>query len=335
MIDWNKGLSAETYVTIVDPTTWKDLDRIEITGGSISRTDEGLRSAADLSFVRYDQSAERWLRVYLDARQTGSSEHTALFTGLASSPTRDIYGRLSTNAVTCNSVLQPCDDVLLKRGWYAPKGTSADVILRDLLSVTPAPLEISGATPKLADHIVAEDGETRLTMADKILTAIGWRMQVKGDGTITISQPASVASVMFDPIENDSIETELSVEFDWFSAPNVFRAMTDTDSVTVKDEREDSPLSVTNRGREIWMEESDCNLNDGESLQSYAERRLREEQMVNYRVSYKRRYRPDIFASDIVSLHYPEQNIDGDFYIVSQNIELGYGATTDEEVKAV
>ena len=334
MIDWNKGLSAETYVTIVDPTTWKDLDRIEITGGSISRTDEGLRSAADLSFVRYDQSAERWLRVYLDARQTGSAEHTPLFTGLASSPTRDIYGRLSTNSVTCNSVLQPCSDILLKRGWYAPKGTDADVVLKDLLSVTPAPVEIEGVAPKLFGHIVAEEGETHLTMVDKILLAIDWRMKIKGDGTIVISKKANTVSASFDPLENDSIETDLTVEYDWFNAPNVFRAVTDTDCVTVKDERKDSPLSVVNR-REIWMEETDCNLNDDESLETYAERRLREEQMVNYKVSYKRRYRPDVYASDHVSLHYPEQQIDGEFYVVSQSIELGYGATTDEEVIAI
>lgn len=334
MVNWNKGLSAETYVAVVDSISWKDTDRMEITGGSISRTDEGLRNAADLDFVNYDQTKERWIRVYLDVRQEGASEHVALFTGLALSPKRDLHGVMSTNSVQCNSVLQPAQDVLLKRGWYAPQGVNAGTIIQDLLSVTPAPVRIDGTTPNLKSSIVAEEGETHLTMVDKVLMAIGWRIRIQGDGVIEVTEDTSTRA-MFDALENDSIETELSVEYDWFSAPNVFRAITDTDCVTARDDKEDSPLSTVNRGREIWVEESNCNLNDGESLASYAERRLREEQMVNFNVSYRRRYRPNVYPTDRIELNYPAQNITGIYKIESQNIELGYGASMNEEVVRV
>ena len=138
---------------------------------------------------------------------------------------------------------------------------------------------------------------------------------------------------MFDPNKNDCIETNLDDSRDWYSAPNVIRVTTDTASVTYKD-MSDSRLSVPNRGREIWAKETDCNLNDGETLESYAIRRLKELQMTQYRVNYRRRFIPDIYTTDLVELHYPAQKIDGVFYVASQKITLGYGATVSEEVIA-
>ena len=158
-MDWIKGFSASYYASEVDPRTWKDADRFEITGGSVSRTDDGLRNSADIECVRYDKNREIYVRIWLDAKQDSNGAHEALFTGLACAPDRDINGNLSTNRVQCYSVLQPCEDILLPRGWYAPAGTNAEIILRDLLSVTPAPVEVDGETPSLLSHIVAEEGE--------------------------------------------------------------------------------------------------------------------------------------------------------------------------------
>lgn len=331
-MNWNNGFSARYYVSEVDPATWKDIDRLEITEGSVSVQSEGLRNAADFTCRDYDRSREVWVRIWLDARQAGESDHVPLFTGLASAPDREINGTREELQIKCCSVLQPCQDILLPRGWYAPTRTSTALIITELLSATPAPVEISENAPMLTEPIVAEDNENRLTMTDKILTAIGWRMSVKGDGTILIRPEATEAEVIFDPIENDSIETQLKESYDWQSTPNVIRATTSDRSVTYRDADEDSILSVPSRGREIWMEESDCNLNDGESLESYAERRLKEEQAINRTVSYTRRYRPDLYVSDLVELRYPRQGIDGYFTITSQSISLGYGAPVSEEV---
>jgi hypothetical protein len=334
-MDWNKGFSARFYVSEVDPKTWKDIDRIEITGGSTSSTDDGLRNAADIDCTDFDRSREMYVRIWMDARQEGElPEHVALFTGLASAPDREMDGTRRDDKIQLCSVLQPCQDVLLPRGWYAPAGTLASVLFRDLLSVTSAPVEIQGETPALSDHIVAEDGENHLTMVEKLLTAIGWRMSIKGDGTILIRPMPTDAEVIFDPLTNDCIETKIKDSYDWKNAPNVFRASTATRSVTAMDTDETSMLSVPRRKRQIWMEESDCKLNDGESLESYAERRLKEEQAVRRKLSYTRRFRPDLLVSDVVDLRYPAQDIYGYFAITSQNITLGYGAPVSEEVTA-
>ena len=183
-MDWSKGFSASYYATIVDARTWIDAGRFEITGGSVSRTDEGLRNSADISCINYDRDEERYIRVYMNTLQEdGSPAHIALFTGLACAPDKDFDGKLVTTNLKCNSVLKPCEDVLLPRGWFAQSGLDAEIIMRELLSVSPAPIDVEGKMPTLKESIVAEENESHLTMIEKILTAIGWRLQLAGDGT--------------------------------------------------------------------------------------------------------------------------------------------------------
>ena len=47
-MDWRKGFSSKYYVTILDRDTWRDLRRIDITGGTIKREDSDLRESADI-----------------------------------------------------------------------------------------------------------------------------------------------------------------------------------------------------------------------------------------------------------------------------------------------
>lgn len=331
-MDWSKGFSAAYYAAIVDPYTWRDISRVEVTGGDISLSVDGLRGSADVDCVNYEQGRELWLRVWLNARQDDDTAHEALFTGLASSPTRAINGTLVENAVQLYSVLKPAEDVLLPLGWYAPEKTSGETLLRDLLSVTPAPVEFADNAPIITENIIAEANENRLTMVDKILEAMNWRLRITGDGVIHVLPKASTVTVMYDALDNDAVEPEIEVEHDWYSAPNVFRAVSGDNSETVYDES-DSILSVENRGREIWAQDTSCNLNDGESLNDYARRRLAEGQQTVEVAKYDRRFNPELLPGDLVRLNYPRQKLTGVYVIMTQSITLGYGGTTSEEVQ--
>lgn len=332
-MDWNKGFSAKYYASFVDPQTWKDIETFNITGGSIKNTDSGLRCSADVNCINYQQRTERWVRIWLDAAQTGSAAHVPIFTGLATVPERNIDGKLVSTPLTCYSVLKAAQDVLLPLGYYAPTGISGAGLVKSLLSeVIPAPVTIIGDSPSLSRYIIAEDNENRLSLSEKILAAINWRLRVQGDGSVSICSMATELSAQFDPLENDSIEPQLKAINDWYSCPNVFRAIVGDTSAVARDDNLNSPLSVPNRGREVWMEERDCDLADNELLSEYAQRRLKEEQRNYLSVDYDRRFRPDVVPSDLVRLHYPAQGLNGTFYISAQTIEIGYGARTSEEV---
>lgn len=331
-MDWAKGYSASYYMATVDSVTWHDTGRIELTGGSIKRETSGLRESADIDCVDWPAGIEQWVRVYLNTSQEGSMERVALFTGLATSPDNDFSGGLQENSVECYSVLKPAEDVYLKRGWYAPAGMSGGSIIKQLLEVTPAPVQVAENAPRLTSSIIAEDDETNLSMIDKILLAINWRIRITGDGVISVEPKPTEPVAAFNPLENDVIELEVSVSRDLFDCPNVFRAIDDDMTAVARDDSIDSPLSTVNRGREVWAQESNCDLADNESIEEYAARRLKELQKVGKTADYKRRYIPDLFAGDLVRMYYPEQGLSGIFFVNSQSVDLGYGATTSEQV---
>ncbi len=332
-MNWNNGFTAKYYCTVVDPITWQDMSRFEIVGGKINRTNDGLMESADIECVNRRQTKEQWVRIYLEAMQTGGSERVALFTGLATSPDRKIDGNIENNPLACYSVLKACDDVLLERGWFAPKGAVGTDLIRSLLKrSTPAPIETDADSAQLTNYIIAEDGETCLSMVEKILKATNFRLRIDGTGTIHIADQAKFSSGMFDPYENDIVLPEIDASDDWYECPNVLRTIVDDTSIVIRDES-DSDLSIHGRGREIWAEETNCNLSDAESQATYTQRRLKELQSHSVEVSYKRRYQPDIFVGDIVTLNYPKQGLQGNYLVFSQTIEIGYGAETSEKVR--
>lgn len=328
-MDWNKGFSARYYMTLVDPVSWRDTERIEIVSGNISRSGGSLMEAADFELTELPPS-DSWIRIYLDARQTGDDAREALFTGILSAPSVSWNGVIKTYRTECYSVLKPAADMLMQRGWYAPAEMNGAELAAKLLSIGTLQVEYEDNAPTLASNIVAEDGESNLTMAHKILDAIGWRIRITGRGEINICPQADSVSQTFDALENDSIELAVTDSHDWFGCPNVFRAVSDDLTAIARDDDEDSPLSTVSRGREIWMEESSANLNENESIAEYAVRRLKEEQSLAREISYTRRFWPDLYIGDIVRIHHPAQNIDADFRINSQRIELTHGGRTAE-----
>lgn len=335
-MDWSKGYSATFYACIVDKSSWRDIERFGITGGSINRTLEGLRCSADINTKGYIYEEEKYIRIYLDTEQSGATSHVPLFTGLATTPSRDIDGYYEANKLQCYSVLKAAKDVLLDRGYYVPAGASIGDIIKNLLSVVPAPVEIADGAPKLLYSIVAEEGETPLSMVDKVLGAIpDWRMVVLGDGTLRVEEKPKEAEYKFDPVEADFIEPTLKVTYDWYEAPNCFRAIGDDLCAVARDDDPESKLSTVSRGREIWAQETSVKLSTEQSIAEYAVNRLKELQQLSLTASYKRRFAPSVGVGDCVLLHYPVQGLDGTFCITSQKIELGHNATTSEEVEKI
>lgn len=329
-MDWTQGYSASYYGCYVDPVSWRDIQRFEIISGNIERSTDEMRESASINISEWEETTERWVRIYLDTKQNESGAHVPLFTGLAMTPGKEIDGVNVEYTLDCYSVLKPAKDILLPRGWYAPVETSSGAILKNLLSYF-APVVIADGSPALAQAIIAEDGENNVSMADKILNAINWRMRIEGDGTIYVEPKPIEVSAQFDAETADVIEPQVSFTRDWYNCPNCFRAVSDDLSAVAKDESENSLLSIKSRGREVWMEEDGVDLADNESISAYALRRLKEEQAVVTTVSYNRRYDPNVHIGDLIRLHYPA--VSGLFSVINQSVELGYGATVSEEVQ--
>ena len=334
-MDYTKGYTASFYATIVDPVSWTDQERFEIVSGSISRSETDLRQNASLTLRNYNTTSEQWIRIYMTATQNGNSERQALFTGLATSPSRQCDNNVWTINVQCYSVLKPAGDIFLQHGWYIGKNANAISILQRLLEPTGAKVEIAGDIKYMDEDIIAEDGESNISMIDAILDSIDWVMYIRGDGTIVLSPnpddgvslPVYVMSEKINPI----VESSFSIDYDWFECPNVFRATYGNVTAIARDDDPESIMSVPSRGREIWAEENDVDLEKDETVAEYAKRRLLELQEVSETASYNRRFVPDINVTNKISLNY--KNLVGNYIVTSQDITLGHAAVTNEKVK--
>ena len=334
-MNWAKGYSASYYLSILDKETLRDIDRIELTGGSIKRSYSDLRESADVDCRGYDSKKEQYIRIWLDTKQEGESSHIPLFTGLATSPRHQYFGRVKSNTIECYSMLKIAQDVMLPRGWYAPTEANSGKMIKQLLEIVGSPVYISEGSPDLSQAIIAEQGENHLSMTDKILNSINWRMRLDGYGAIYVEPINSEPKVMFSANELDMIESEIDISYDWYNAPNVLRCTLDDSYSVARDDDPKSALSTVNRGREVWYEDNDVTLNTNETLAEYAQRMLKEYQRTATEISYSRRYYPGIYPGDCIRLNYPAQQVSGIFLITDQDITLGYSAKTSEEVVQV
>lgn len=332
-MEWNKGYSASYKVREVDPVTWHDRGEIPIKTGTVKRTFTGLRNSATLTTLEPLDGVEKWIRIYMDVRQSGAYAREAVFTGLAQSPKRKAYATRFDRTLDCYSVLKPADDVILPRGYYILAGTDAGDAIRTLLSVIPAPVVIAENAPKIKTSIVAEDDETHLSMVNKVIESINWRVDIEGDGTVNILPYSALPVAKFDAVEYDVVEVPIDINEDWFSAPNCYRAVCDGIEGVAKDTDENSPLSIPNRGREVWQTESGVSLSGNETIEQYAERQLKAAQRVRKKLSYDRRFIPYVRVGSVVNLHFPQQEIDGLYLVTGQSIKLGHGARTAEDAE--
>lgn len=330
---WDQGYTSRYQVYQVDPMTWRDIRRFEVVSGTIERQSDGLLVSANIEVPDALPEGEHWLRIYLDARQEGEQpERVALFTGLTGAPERAIKGGGDSYTVDLYSSLKPAEDILLQRGWYAPVAINTGIIIQQLLAAV-APVEIDEGAPALDTAIIADDSETALSMAQKIVDAINWRIRITGDGVIHVEPKPTQPAVTLSAEEFDVIETEVTESYDWFSCPNVLRATLDDTTAVARDDDPDSILSTVTRGREVWMEAEDVSLADGESLSEFAARTLSENQAAARTLSYDRRFVPGIGVGDLTTIHYPAKGLDGKYRVKAQTMELGKACKTSEEVE--
>jgi hypothetical protein len=219
---------------------------------------------------------------------------------------------------------------MLPRGWFAPKDGSGAAIIADLLGISGAEVETFEGGGTLTGAIVAESGETYLSMAHKVADAIGWQIRIDGRGKIHVEPFPDAVAVRFNN-DNDVIQPSIKDTRDWYSCPNVLRVTYESYAAIARDDDPESPLSTVSRGREIWAEEA-AQLSSSAPLAAYAQQRLKELQRPAREITYTRRFMPDLRPGDIVGINYPKAMIDGEFRIKSQTIELGYGCDTEETV---
>lgn len=326
-MNWNHGFTYKNYGKIVDPNSWADRDMFNIPAGTVSKRSDDVRESASLTVLDFQPTGEQWIRIYMDISQDNDSYHVPLFTGIATTPSYDINGSVSSAKLECYSSLKPLEDVVLPRGWYARAYRKTSRILDELFAPTPAPVEYEEDLPVLEKHLISEDNESHLSMLDKLAEALDLTIRIGGDGRIRVEKTNYTPRAVFAPTDFDIIEPQYSKKNDWYECPNVVMVISDELMAIARDDNEDSSLSVQNRGREIWYVEDNVDPNKDETLAEYAKRILGKKQMAVETLSYKRRFIPDLQIGDCIRMRYPD--FAGIYRIVSQQYDMD-GSVSEE-----
>ena len=330
-MDWTRGYSSEWTVMAVDRDTWADAGIVEgVREVSISRdcTDSVPLLETGTMTLDADSFEWEWCRIYMVANQVAPVK-VAIATMLFERQSSHFEKGARTLNARGRSVLQPVADRSMTRGSYAPAGTNGANFVANLLrECTPAPVNVDGSFT-LVDDVVFDLGCSYLDAVWAVLNAANWCMQIDGDGTINIRKMPTEPSLELSRANAGVLIPGIDDDYSIVDIPNRYIAVDDGE-IAMATNDSGSEASYNKRGRWVdYVDESPV-LVDGETLQSYADRKLVEMSTIMRKYSYQREYWPDVVPYSIVRATMPNNGIDGDLRVLSQSLECGRGVVISE-----
>lgn len=331
MMDYAGVYEAEFHLRAVMPETWGDYgEPLPVNNASISAnaTDSvPLLQTADIDTDYIPGPG--WYRLYMTARQfSNEREPLGTFLYRGASINHD-YG-LHAATAKMESVLKPAD-TSVTLGDYAPEGSDgAQQAARLLAQCTPAPIRVEGSFT-LAHHVVFQPGDSCLKAVWDILDAGGFCIQLDGMGVIHIGPLPDEPALELSRGDMDMLMpgiTEDTTE----EVPNRYYAVQNGATAMAENRDGDNRLSYKTRG--YWEDVYDTAVVrvNGETLQHYAERKLKEASVLDRKVSYKREFAPGVVPFSLIRCSVPEDGLDGDARVVSQSMDCSYGIEVSETI---
>ena len=337
MIDFSKPYTSEWKVVSVDPDTWDDGDEVPgVYSVSISRdgTDSiPLLETASLEVDGDIQSffTEGWYRILLIAIQDLVYERYPLSTVLFQR-SNDVISK--GRKIAGSSVLRPLADrkCVGSDYKYAPKGVNGANWVTELISQhSPGPVYMVGDGFKLSDPVTFSPGTSYLEMVWKVLDVGKWCLMLDGDGGVTVCERPKEPDYVFDKDAMKNVLPSVSRSLAYDEVCNRYYAIDKTGNVEIAENHEtNSVLSYENRGRWVDYVDTSPKRINGETLYSYARRRLEEESTLVQSYSYTREYIPGIVPFSLISGVVPEYGIDGELRVLSQTVNCSKGVTVSE-----
>lgn len=326
----------------VTPKSWYDRGASNAVPGvlsaSVSRSiGSGATTLESASFSILgaigDIPSEGWFR--LEALLLDGASRMFPIATMRLSPTSfSISGGKVTYSLQGKSVLQPLADHKIRKGDYISKGANAAAKIGQLIrEATPAPVSISGSFT-LNEYYVLDPGASYLEAVWGTLDKAGWCMQISPDGVITVCPKPTKPRLTIDRNNKSLLKAGLSGSYSMADIPNRLTVLDwYGDTYTVVNNSPESRVSTKTRGWYVDAYDSSPQLKDGETIASYAKRRLAELSVWTEPYSYTRDWivgnEPRLF--DIVRATIPTDGMDGDLRITAQQVDCsGTSLLVDE-----
>lgn len=343
MADWTKSMQQTYEYYIVDPTSWKDVRKLDnVTKCSISwdSTAETLGSATiDVT----ESVGECYIRIYLVTIQNGVREKHPLGTFLVQTPSSSFDGKIRSVSMEAYTPLLELKENPPPLGYSILKGENIMKIAYQLTREhARAPVVETECDTKLFYDFVADTSDKWLSFITDLIANAKYTFNLDEMGRILFAPRQDTASLQpvwtFTDDNSSILLPDLDMDHDLYGIPNVVEVIysngNDSYYAKVVNDDPNSPISTVNRGREIVYRETDPDLIGDPTenqIDEYANRLLRELSTLEYTVSYSHGYCP-VRVGDCVRLDYKRADLVGiKAKVISQTIKCESGCQVSEK----
>lgn len=342
MIDWLSSMQQTFEYYTVDPSTWKDVKRIEnVLSCTIDRDSEAA-TLGSATINAAESIGESYVRVYLIAIQNGKRYKEPLGTFLVQTPSWSFNGKTRDISIDAYTPLLELKENLPPIGYSILKNdnimSTAYRLCRERVR---APVVETTCETTLYADFVANTDDTWLTFLTDLIANAKYTFGLDELGRVLflpVQDAAALQPVWTYTDDNSSIlYPDIDLDRDLYGIPNVvevvYSSEHDTYHARAVNDDPNSPISTVKRGREIVHRVTNPDLYGDPTenqTQEYAERLLRQLSTLECTVTYSHGYCP-VRLGDCVRLNYTRSGItDVKAKVISQSIDCSAGCKVTE-----
>lgn len=368
MPDWTRSMQQDYEYYLVDPGTWRDIKRITTVKNCTFGRDLEAETLGSATIDVAESLGECYFRGYLVTYQDGIKEKHPLGTVLIQTPSTSFDGKSHSTSLDAYTPLIELKEKLPPLGFSLLKRDNRKIIsaAHDLIKEhARAPVIPTESDTVLAYNFVADPNDTWLSYISDLIanakytvyddsniprwTRTGYTLALDELGRIMFSPKRDAASMQpvwtYDDGNSSILYPEITTNRDLYGIPNVVEIVysqgvrhpdgTIHYSVIKRNEDPNSPISIPNRGREIWRRVTEPDFFGGvpsyRQVEEYAEQMLKELSTLEYTVSYTHGYCP-VRIGDCVRLNYSRAGINNvKAKVISQSISCTPGCPVSEK----
>ena len=342
MIDWLSSMQQTFEYYTVDPSTWKDVKRIEnVLSCTIDRDSEAA-TLGSATINAAESIGESYIRVYLVAIQNGKRYKEPLGTFLVQTPSWSFNGKTRDISIDAYTPLLELKENLPPIGYSLLKDDNImNTAYRLCRERVRAPVVETTCETTLYADFVANTDDTWLTFLTDLIANAKYTFGLDELGRILflpVQDAAALQPVWTYTDDNSSIlYPDIDLDRDLYGIPNVvevvYSSEHDTYHARAVNDDPNSPISTVKRGREIVRRVTNPDLYGDPTenqTQEYAERLLRQLSTLECTVTYSHGYCP-VRLGDCVRLNYTRSGItDVKAKVISQSIDCSAGCKVTE-----
>lgn len=343
MIDWTGSMSQTFEYYKVDPTTWKDSEKLDcITSSSIDWDSEAeTLGSAQISVTKI--IGECYIRIYLIATQNGVEYKEPLGTFLVQTPSSKFDGKVTTASLDAYTPLIELKECPPPLGYTILKEAN---IMKNAYLVTKehlrAPVVQAISEDTLSSDFVASTSDTWMSFLSDLIANAKYSFELDEMGRVLFTPDQDTVSLQpvrtFDDSNSSILYPEVEVEHDIYGIPNVIEVVYSGDSGYFYSRAENndpnSPVSISSRGREIIYRETSPSLSGNPTqamVNEYAEQLLRNSSSLEYSITLYHGY-CGTRVGDCIRLDYASAGLtDIKAKIISQSIDCTPGCKVTEK----